>query len=166
MEVNFMTFDKLVKLFEDAVCILSISVIVVLILVQVFYRYVLSSGILWIDELIINMMVVMVMIGAARATRVGAHTHLSMIVTAAPDWMTKGLRLVGIIAIYVFLIALVYVSAKYAWNSRSMKTTMIGIPLWAAYGTLPLGGALILYEFTKGLLFGFEEHALEEEMIP
>jgi TRAP-type C4-dicarboxylate transport system permease small subunit len=141
MEVNFMTFDKLVKLFEDAVCILSISVIVVLILVQVFYRYVLSSGILWIDELIINMMVVMVMIGAARATRVGAHTHLSMIVTAAPDWMTKGLRLVGIIAIYVF-------------------------PLWAAYGTLPLGGALILYEFTKGLLFGFEEHALEEEMIP
>jgi TRAP-type C4-dicarboxylate transport system permease small subunit len=161
-----MIFDRLVKFFEDAVCILSISVIVVLILVQVFYRYVLSSGILWIDELVINLMVVMVMIGAARATRVGAHTQLSMIVNAAPHWIAMGLRIVGIIVIFAFLIALVYFSGEYAWDSRRMKTTMIGIPLWAAYGTLPLGGVLILYEFTKGLLFGFEENALEEEMIP
>ena len=160
-----MIFDRLVRFYEDAVCILSLSVIVVLILTQVFYRYMLSSGILWIDELVTNLMVFMVLTGAARATRVGAHTDLRMLVDAAPPLLAKALRVVGIVAVYAFLLVLTYVSARYAWDSRRMTTTMIRIPLWASYGVIPLGGVLIMYEFTKGLLLGFPEHEPGEETI-
>ena len=160
-----MIFDRVVRFYEDAVCILSLSVIVVLILTQVFYRYVLSTGILWIDELVINLMVVMVLTGAARATRVGAHTDLRMLLDASPPLLAKALRVVGILAVYAFLLVLTYVSARYAWDSRRMTTTMIGIPLWATYGTIPFCGGLILYEWTKGLLLGFPEHEPGEETI-
>lgn len=161
-----MIFDRLVRFYEDAVCTLSLAAIVVLILTQVFYRYVLSSGILWIDELVTTLMVVMVMTGAARATRVGVHTDLRMILDAVSPRPRMALRVVGIVAVYAFLITLTYVSAQYAWDARRMTTTMIGIPLWAAYGTMPVGGILIMYELTKGLLFGFTEHESGEEMIP
>jgi len=158
-------FDKLVSFYEDAVCILSLSIIVILILTQVYYRYVLSSGILWIDELVTNLMVVMVLTGAGRATRVGAHTDLRMLLDAAPPPLAKVLRVVGILAVYAFLLVVTYFSARYAWDSRRMATTMIGIPLWAAYGIIPFGGVLIIYEFTKGLLVGFPEHQPGEETI-
>lgn len=160
-----MIFDKVVRFYEDAVCILSLLMIVVLILTQVFYRYVLSSGILWIDELVINLMIIMVLTGAARATRVGAHTDLRMLIDATPPLLSKALRVVGILATYAFLLVLTYVSARYAWDSRRMTTTMIGIPLWAAYGIIPLGGILIMYEWTKGLLLGFTEHEPGEESV-
>jgi TRAP-type C4-dicarboxylate transport system permease small subunit len=160
-----MIFDRLVRLFEDAVCVISLSAIVVLILTQVFYRYLLSSGILWIDELVTNLMVVMVLIGAARATRVGAHTDLHMLLDAAPAPLSKALRVSGVVVVYSFLLVLIYFSARYAWDSRRMTTTMIRIPLWVTYGTIPLGGLLIMYELTKGLLLGFPEHEPSEETI-
>lgn len=106
-----MIFDKVVRFYEDAVCILSLLLIVVLILTQVFYHYVLSSGILWIDELVINLMIVMVLTGAARATRVGAHTDLRMLVNATPPLLSKVLRVAGILATYGFLLLLTYFSA-------------------------------------------------------
>ena len=160
-----MIFDKVVRFYEDAVCVLSLSVIVVLVLTQVFYRYVLSSGILWIDELVINLMVVMVLTGAARATRVGAHTDLRMLLDAAPPLLSKALRVAGVVVVYSFLLVLIYFSARYAWDSRRMTTTMIRIPLWVTYGTIPLGSVLIMYELTKGLLLGFPEHEPGEETI-
>lgn len=160
-----MTFDRLVRLYEDAVCIHSLCLIVFLILAQVFYRYVLSSGILWIDELVTNLMVFMVLTGAARATRVGAHTDLRMLLAAAPPLLAKALHAVAVIALYLFLITLIYFTARYAWDSRRMTTTMMRLPLWLTYGVIPLGGVLILYELTKGLLLGFPEHETDEETV-
>lgn len=160
-----MIFDRLVRLYEDAVCILSLALITVMILIQVFYRYVLSSGILWVDELVTNLMVFMVLTGAARATRVGAHTDLRMLLSAAPPVISNLLRILGIIAAYTFLFALIYYSARYAWDSRRMATTMMRLPLWLTYGVIPLGGVLIVYELTKGLLLGFPEHEPGEETV-
>ena len=161
-----MNLDRLVRFFEDAVCVASLATIVVLVLVQVFYRYVLSSGILWIDELVTNLMIVTVMAGAARATRRGMHTDLRLLLNNLPVPLARALRVLGIVAAYAFVLTLVFASARYAWDSRHMKTTMIGIPLWIAYGTLPAGGLLILYELTRGLLLGTGENRSEDEVIP
>ena len=61
--------DGAIHMFESAVCVASLAAIVVLVLVQVFYRYVLSSGILWLNEVVINLMILLVLVGAALATR-------------------------------------------------------------------------------------------------
>ena len=147
-----MKFDRLVKTFEDAVCILALSVIVILVLVQVFYRYVLSSGILWIDELVTNLMVLLVLVGAARATRRSVHTDLRMLLDNSPAPVRSILKAVGAAVTLVFIVTLIYASSRYAYDSRRLATTMIGIPLWLTYGVIPLGGILILFEFSKLLI--------------
>ena len=144
-----MIFDRMVRRFEDTVCVLALSVIVVLVLVQVFYRYVLSSGILWIDELVTNLMVLLVLVGAARATRLGVHTDLRMLLDNSPPRVRSVLKAAGVLVTLTFVLTLIYASANYAYDSRRLATTMIGIPLWLAYGAIPLGSLLILYEFTK-----------------
>jgi C4-dicarboxylate transporter DctQ subunit len=144
-----MIIDNIIRLFEEAVSILTLAVIVVLVLVQVFFRYVLSSGILWIDELVINLMVLLVLVGAALATRHGVHTDLRMFLDGARPGVRLVLKIAGVAVTLVFLLALIYASAIYAYDSRRLATTMIGIPLWLAYGIIPFSGMLILYEFLK-----------------
>lgn len=147
-----MHIDRIIKLFEDVVCTATLAVIVILVLVQVFYRYVLSSGILWIDELVINLMVLLVLTGAALATRHGMHTALRMIVDGAPRPIALALKVVGTGATALFILVLIYASARYAYDSRRLSTTMIGIPLWLAYGMIPMGGILIFYELCRNVI--------------
>ncbi|MCB1491026.1 MAG: TRAP transporter small permease [Rhodobiaceae bacterium] len=144
--------DRIIKLFENVVCTATLGVIIVLVLVQVFYRYVLSSGILWIDELVINLMVLLVLVGAALATRRGLHTALEMIVDIAPGPLPAVMKVIRIVGTAAFVLVLIYASAQYAWESRRLSTTMIGIPLWLAYGVIPLGGVLIFYEMAKSVI--------------
>ncbi|MBB4304573.1 C4-dicarboxylate transporter DctQ subunit [Rhodobium orientis] len=144
-----MSPDRIIKLFEEVVSVLTLAVIVVLVLVQVFFRYVLSSGLLWVDELVINLMVLLVLVGAALTTREGAHIDLRLIVNSMPPWLRLVLKAAGTLVTLTFLVVLIWASSRYAYDSRRLSTTMIGIPLWLTYGTIPLGGVLILYEFLK-----------------
>lgn len=144
-----MIIDRAIELLEEVVSILALAVIVILVLVQVYYRYVLSSGILWIDELVINLMILLVMVGAGLAARNGAHIDLTMLQDAAGDKASLVLKAISAVVTLIFLVILVYASAKYAYSSRRLSTTMIGIPLWLAYGIIPLGGGLMLYEFLR-----------------
>ncbi len=161
-----MLVDRLIRRFEDAVCILTLAVIVVLVLAQIFYRYALSSGILWIDELVINLMVLMVLMGAALATRHGLHTDLRMIREAAPPPAALVLRLVGFVVTVAFVLTLVVTSARYAYDARRLSTTMIGIPLWLTYGSIPLGGLLILYELLKRAIVSIRDGWFVTDVAP
>ena len=114
--------DRIIKLFENVVCTATLGVIIVLVLVQVFYRYVLSSGILWIDELVINLMVLLVLVGAALATRRGLHTALEMIVDIAPGPLPAVMKVIRIVGTAAFVLVLIYASAQYAWESRRLST--------------------------------------------
>ena len=153
--------DRIIKLFENVVCTATLGVIIVLVLVQVFYRYVLSSGILWIDELVINLMVLLVLVGAALATRRGLHTALEMIVDIAPGPLPAVMKVIRIVGTAAFVLVLIYASAQYAWESRRLSTTMIGIPLWLAYGVIPLGGVLIFYEMAKSVIGALQQGRID-----
>lgn len=144
-----MKIDKWIRILEETVCSLSLAVIVTLVIVQVFYRYVLSSGILWIDELVTNLMVLMVLFGAALATRNKVHTDLQVLLRRSSRKISLGLKIIGAVVVGLFLLTLIYFSALHTFNSRNLTTIMIEIPLWVVYGILPVGGILIFYEFVK-----------------
>lgn len=144
-----MIFDRWIRFIEEAVCTVSLAIIVTLVIVQVFYRYVLSSGILWLNEVVTNLMVLMVMFGAALATRNKVHTDLKILVRKSPNIISLALRIIGIAVTGLFLLILIYYSALHAYNSRMLTTIMTDIPLWVAYGIIPVGAVLVFYEFVK-----------------
>ncbi len=153
--------DGAIHMFESAVCVASLAAIVVLVLVQVFYRYVLSSGILWLNEVVINLMILLVLVGAALATRHAVHTDLRMLLDNTPPPVAAILRIIGVIATIGFLVAMIWSSTTYAWESRRLTATMTGMPLWLVYGIMPFGGVLILYEFLTRLFGGLSGRSVE-----
>jgi len=144
-----MKFDKAIEFIEETVCLLSLTSIVSLVVIQVFFRYVLSSGILWLDEIVTNLMVLMVMFGAALATRYMVHTELKVLLGHASPKIAFVMKLFVIAVVTAFLLILIYYSALHAYNSRKLSTIMVDIPLWVVYGIIPVGGILTFYEFAK-----------------
>jgi TRAP-type transport system small permease protein len=141
--------DRSIRWIETTLSIFSLMAIVVLVLVQVFYRYVLSSGILWANELITSLMLLMVMVGAALAARQNAHTSMTLLADTLPKTLSRLVHGIALLVTLIFLISLIMTSTSYAWQSRALYSTMLEIPMPILYGILPLGSILMLYELVK-----------------
>lgn len=131
--------------------------IVVLVIVQVFYRYVLSDGVLWINEVVTNLMVLLVMVGSALAARQSEHTQMTMLADSLPGGFSRLFTLLSLLVTLAFLGALIWASGVYAWQSKGMHSTMLKFPMLILYGVIPLGGVLIFYEFVRAALIRYSE---------
>jgi C4-dicarboxylate transporter, DctQ subunit len=143
--------DRGIAQLENHGSVLSLAAIVVLVCAQVFYRYVLYDGIVWADEVIGVLMVVMVMFGSARGMREGEHTDLQSLVDALPSPVRTATRVLTAAATIVFLLIVLFSSLQHTLQALHLTTIMIRIPMWLCYGMLPLGFLLMLYEFLRRL---------------
>jgi TRAP-type C4-dicarboxylate transport system permease small subunit len=144
-------FDRVVGIAEDAVAIGAFSVILVLVVAQVFLRYVLNSGFIWVDELVSIFMVAMVMFGTAGATRRLMHTSLQFLIDLMPKTGKLAARmLIGAIGL-AFLGIFLYASFTYAMDAKGLLSTVMKIPLPLIYSLLPAGAALTFYEYAKSI---------------
>jgi TRAP-type C4-dicarboxylate transport system permease small subunit len=142
-------FDKGVELVEEAVMVASLSVIVILVVLQIFFRYILNSGILWADEIVTNLMVCMVMFGAPAATRRLLHTDIQVFVNKMPALLRNAVKIVTVLLGLMFLGLFIYSAAKFTSDSKGLATTVLAIPMPYIYVMMPIGAVLLLYEYIK-----------------
>ena len=149
----FIIFDRIVEIIENVLCAVPTAVIIVVEMVQVFYRYVLRSGIVWSDEVIVNLIVVAVMFGSARAIRTNEHTEL----TGTSDGLCPKarivIRIITTLATLAFLIVFVYASFLFQSTTGRLKTTYLRIPMKYCYLPLAVGSCFMLYEFIKTIKY-------------
>lgn len=158
MKKTFLLVDRGIETLENIVSVFSLAIIVCLVCAQVFYRYVLYSGIIWGDELVALLMVVMVMFGAARGMRDGEHTDMQSLVDALPRAPRTVARVITAALTLTFLVIFLTSSWTYTLQAMHLKTVMLKLPLWLCYGMMPFGALLMCYEFVKRLrLWVFNE---------
>ena len=141
--------DRAVGIAEDATSIGCLVVIVLVVSAQVFFRYVIGSSLLWADEVVANLLVLMVMFGAPAVTRRFLHTDLRMIVNSLPPRLATIVRTVTSMIGLLFLGVFVYSAAKYTFDARGMVTTVLKVPMPYAYSMMLVGSVLMLYEYVK-----------------
>ena len=151
MKNVFRQIDRGIEIMENLVSALALAAIVTLVCAQVFYRYVLYSGIIWGDEVVALLMVLMVMFGAARGMRGGEHTDMQSLVNALPRTSRTIVRMLTAVGTLLFLVIFLVSSWEYTLGAVHLKTIMLKIPLWLCYGLMPLGALLMTYEFIKRL---------------
>ena len=149
MKTVYKVFDRIVELVENILCAVPMGIILVVEIVQVFYRYVLRSGIPWSDEVIINLLVVCVMFGGAKAIRTGEHTELTGTSDSLPQGPRTVVRVITTMATLAFLVVFVYSSSIFVRSAGRLKTTNLRIPMKYCYMVLAVGSCFMLYEFVK-----------------
>lgn len=141
-------FDALIYWVETLVSTLSLIVIIGLVFGQVVYRYLFSKSIPWAEEVIIALIIVMAMYGAARGIRIHAHTDVALVADALPKWGGIFLRFLTTLLSIALLVLTCYASFFLASKTRSV-TTMLRFPNKWIYWGMGSGAGLMVYEFLK-----------------
>lgn len=153
MKSVYSVFDRIIEMIENVLCAVPMGIILVVEIVQVFFRYVLRSGIPWSDEVIINLLVVCVMFGGAKAIRTAEHTELTGTSDSLPDGARKVVRVITTLATLAFLGVFVYSSFIFVGSAGKLKTTNLRIPMKYCYMVLAAGSCFMLYEFVKTIKY-------------
>ena len=153
MKSAFNVFDRVIETVENVLCAVPMGIILVVEIVQVFFRYVLRSGIPWSDEVIVNLLVVCVMFGGAKAIRTREHTELTGTSDSLPEVPRKIVRVITTAATLAFLVVFVYSSIIFVRSAGKLKTTNLRIPMKYCYLMLAIGACFMLYEFVKTIRY-------------
>jgi len=142
--------DEGVRHVENVLAICLLAAIIVDVLLQVLFRYVLSNPLSWSSEVATYMFAWLTLIGIAIAQRDRSHievrlfAHLSEATGIATAWISW---------IMSFLFFAILAVAGYFFASGEMIQTgpASGIHVWVVYACLPTGAALGLYHTLREL---------------
>lgn len=138
---------------------LALLVMVAIIPVGIFARYVLNSALSWPEPVAIICMVTFTFIGAAVSYRAGSHIAVSMMT----DRLSEPLRKVCFLLADLMLMA---ISLFILWYSATLcaelwEQPVAEFPLFTAgesYLPLPIGSAITLLFIIEKMLFGAQYH--------
>lgn len=128
---------------NEAVIVAMGAVMVVLVIGNVFCRYVLNFSLVWAEEVSQYLMVWVAFLGAGLALRQGRHVAVEMLQEQLPSGARRGLRWGLLAAVLAFLVATTVLGCMFAWFARDMETPVLNISMAIPYAAVPIGCALL-----------------------
>jgi TRAP-type C4-dicarboxylate transport system permease small subunit len=140
--------DEAIDRIETVLIVVFLSSMMILAFLQIFLRNVFTTGLVWGDMLLRNLVLWIGFIGATLATREGKHINIDIISRSfSPSvrgWVEFGIHLFSLLICGL----LTYASLKFIRNEAQMGTaTLLGIPIWILEVILPVTFALMSFRF-------------------
>lgn len=141
--------DRLEEIFAS----LSISILVVLISTQVFFRYVLGDSLAWTGELSRYLLIWAVYIGCSFAAKEDRHLEVTFIRTLLGP---RGNR---VIISFSYLVTIIFCGFCVIWGIEMLeflgrtgqRTQTLGVSVYWVYLSLPVGMALMGFRMLQRL---------------
>lgn len=141
-----------------ALCLLLFTTIV---LIDVIYRQVLRSPLLWPSEISVSIFVWSVMLGAAVCSRRKAHLVVEILPTLSPG-IDHALRLLADVICLAFALLLLWTGTNQVLAGLTRFTPMMGFPLWPFLVALPVPAIAMVLFSLEHLLSGSPRIAAPE----
>jgi|SRR5690554_343578 len=130
--------NKIIDLF----CVLVQALMVLVVILQVFYRYVLVNPLGWTEEIGVMTMVSMTFVGSYLAFREKKHMRISLLYNKLSKKTQKALLVIGnllvvVMNVYIFIYGLNFVQAF-----EGMNSPYLGIPMSWVYAIIPVSAVL------------------------
>lgn len=98
------------------ICGATLTLCVILVNLNVIFRYFLNSPIKWTDEIVTSLFIWTVFMGSAYAHRKHAHLGVDIVVNLVPNGPRKTIEFIMDIIQILILVLLTYISAQYVCN--------------------------------------------------
>ena len=151
MQAIVRAFDLL----EGAIKILMAGLIagmVVLIAMQVCFRYVLNQPLAWTEEVARHLMVWSALLGAAVAYRRKGHLGMDILVMHLPRHWQRAVEVILQVLSIGFFGILVIHGIPLVERTMRQFSSAIRIPMGYIYASIPVGSALILLFAMEGIV--------------
>ena len=124
--------------------VLGLTLLVLLVmLAQVFFRYVLNSSLQWSEELAVWSMVWMVFVGSVLLMRRSEHISITTVVRIVPRTVRPYLVIFNKVAALVFLVIVSYYGIEVFGGSFHAKSPSIGLSTRWIKLAIPTGAVLM-----------------------
>jgi len=133
------------------------SMLVIILLVGIFYRYVVGSALSWPDEMAIVLVPWLILLAGSLGVREGFHVRLTVLATRLPLGVQKVLVKMVLLAIAMFGCTLFYSGYDLVIRTAGNVTPSLRLPLELINYSAPVCGALITIHCLANL-FGSKEN--------
>jgi TRAP-type transport system small permease protein len=145
-------FFRYLEVFLKVICLSLILSLALLTFVKVIFRYVLGSPIIWSDEIIVLMILVLTYFGAALAANERAHINVDLLESLFSKlgdlWLKIYHLILDIIFLFVMTIVIIY-GIKISFFSLDQSTEILMISYFWVYLMLPLAVLFIMLMIFK-----------------
>jgi len=146
------SFKKLINMITEKILIVTISIMVIVVLLQVIFRYLLNNALPWPEELARFLMVWIAMIGASVAWRRKQHIGVIFLMKRLPLSMQRLINQFWLFIISIFLFVLVIRGFEMAWFVRKQVSPALQLSMFWAYIAIPVGSIFLFTEVWDDLL--------------
>lgn len=146
--------DRLADTLSRAVCWLLVglgAVMSVIVLLQVFFRFVIYVPFPWSEEISRYLMIWLGMLGSFVALRKGRHIGVTFLMERLPAAAHRVLAPLVQAALIGFLAVITREGWDLALFNASQKSPALMVPMIFPYLAIPVGAALMVLELTAGL---------------
>ena len=161
--------NQFLNSFEDGFCAIILFIMLILTCINVVARYVLLASMPFVEELTCVGLMVLSILGAATASKRGAHLGLSVITDLLPQTAQSVIALICDILNAAFCVVIVYLGYLMVQNQINSNVLSMGMswPVWLYGIWLPIGGVVLfirqvqlaIQNFIKTIHGGKEETA-------
>ena len=140
--------------------ILFFGLMVILIFLQIIYRYLLVKPIPWAEEAARYCFIWATFLGASVATRTKGHTSVDLIIDLVPGRFKNLLTLIGYTISIVFLWFILKFGFNVSMSILKMKQTSpaLQLPMFYAYIGIPIGAATMVLNYLDVFLEEVENY--------
>jgi TRAP-type C4-dicarboxylate transport system permease small subunit len=135
-------------------CIALFAAILVVMVLQVVFRYVLNAPLTWTEELARYLYIWACWLGAPVALRRGNHIAIAFVSDRLPPGLERLVALVTQVAALVFLIQLTIQGGILMAKSHTVEAITLPIPWSAIYIAAPISAVLMILETIRAMWLG------------
>ena len=138
-------FRKAINAIEVWVSVFAMLLLILVVFIQVFCRYVLQDSLAWTEELARYLVIWSVLFGCSFAMRTDSHLELSILSNFSGPRMKKYVKCFSCIVCLAFSIIMVYAGMESVinihWNEQ--LTPAMQLPAWIIWMAMPAGFGLM-----------------------
>jgi TRAP-type C4-dicarboxylate transport system permease small subunit len=137
------------------IAIITTSVMLVMIVLQVLFRYVIRNSLSFSEELARYMFVWATFMGSAIALSKRAHVSIEIMVANLPYKIKKGAIVVTNCISMIFFILMIVYGIQMILRTGGQTSPALGLRMSYVYAAVPLAGIVML---ANGICNGYEEY--------
>lgn len=93
---------------EKMLCVVFLALMSIIIVLQVFFRYVLNNSLSWSEELARYLFIWMIYVGISYGVKLDKHICVDAVYTFMPKGIKRGYAIVAYLLFLIFAVAIIY----------------------------------------------------------
>ena len=123
-----------------------VTVMTILIIIQVFLRYIFLYSLSWSEEVARYLMIWVSFLGASLAMKYGFHIGVEFVMTRIPEKTRAWVNLVAKLGILLFLVFFTVGGFRVSWSVRDQDSPALLFSMAYAYLSAPVGGVFMIIQ--------------------